>query len=271
MTIMMKLKKKTIMTKTKIMTMAKSIMKQKKMKTVKKLLALCSVIFILSMYSAATTYASNSVQLQTQTSQSNTAGIAVDGYYDDWVDKPMSKLTWNSNNGTANHDVSLIKDDNYIYIYVGMHPNYNSPMPIDAIYLSINNVECQLFVRYVNAQNTVDWGHQVNLNQNGTFLGLHPFTYYPNNSLGDAAITVSQGNPNDRMEIRINIKDLEKVMSLKSGTINNGSQIKLRMPNVGGGSIELLGTSTGALLGIILCAGTVIIVKLRRNNKARLV
>ena len=270
MTIMMKLKKMTIMTKTKIMTMAKSIMKQKKMKTVKKILAFCSVIFILCMYSAASTYASDSVQLQTQTSQSNTAGIAVDGYYDDWVDKPMSTLTYGSDNGTTIHDVSMIKDDNYIYIYLKMHPNYTSAIPIDAINLSINGKVCQLFIRYANNQNTVDWGHQVNLSQNGTYLGLHPFTSYPNNSLGDAAVTISKGNPNDRFEMRINIKDLEKVMSLKTGTINNGSQLKLSMPNVGGGTIELLGTSTGALLGIILCVGTVMVVKLRRANKARL-
>jgi len=250
----------------------KKKIKIKKILVIKNILIVCSIIFISCIPSAVSTYASESVELQTQNLRSNTTAITIDGYYDDWVDKPMSMLTWNSNNGTAHHDVSLIKDDNYIYIYVKMHPNYNSPMPIDAIYLSINNVECQLFVRYVNSQNTVDWGHQVNLSQNGIYLGLHPFTYYPNNSLGDAAITVSSGDPNDRLEIRINIKDLEKVMSLKEGTINNGSQIKLRMPNVGDGAIELLGTSTGALLGIILCVGTVIVVKLHRNrNKARVV
>jgi len=236
----------------------------------KKTIISCSVIFVLCMTSVVRTYASDSVTLQTQNSKSSKTAITIDGYYDDWMDKPMSMLTWNSNNGTAHHDVSLIKDDNYIYIYVRMHPSYNSPIPIDAIYLSINNVECQLFIRYVNGQNTVDWGHQVDLSHNGTFLGLHPFTYYPNNSLGDAAITISKGNPNDRLEMRINIKDLEKVMNLKEGTINNGSQIKLKMPNVGDGSIELLGTSTGALLGIILCVGTVIVIKLRRNNKERL-
>lgn len=235
--------------------------------TGKKIAAICGLITILTTTSSVRAYASQSDSVNVQTVKS--AGITIDGYYDDWDDKPMSMLTWNNNNGTAHHDVSLLKDEDYIYIYVKMHPSYQSPMPIDGIYLSVNNQECQLAVRYANNQNTVDWGHQVNLNKNGTYTGLHPFTSYPDNSLGDAAITVSKGNPNDRMEMRINIKDLEKVMNLPEGTINNGSQIKLRMPNVGGGTVELLGTSTGAIVGIFLSIGAVLLAKWRRDKKVR--
>lgn len=242
--------------------------KRKRMMAGKKILVFCSVISILSAAFSVSTYAAKKDSVDIQTIKSS--GITIDGYYDDWEDKPMSMLTWNNNNGTAHHDVSLLKDDDYIYIYVKMHPNYNSPMPIDFINLLINNKECQMVVRYANAQNTIDWGHQVDLSKNGTFTGLHPFTSYPDNSLGDAAITVSKGNPNDRMEIRINIKDLEKVMNLSEGTINNGSQIKLSMPNVGGGTVELLGTSTGGVIGILLCIGAVLAIKWRTDKKSRL-
>jgi hypothetical protein len=72
------------------------------------------------------------------------------------------------------------------------------------------------------------------------------------------------------MEIRINIKDLEKVMGLKEGTVNSGSQLSLNMPNVGRGSIQLLGTSTGTILGIALCIGIVLVVRLRRSHRVRL-
>lgn len=198
------------------------------------------------------------------------SSITIDGYYDDWEEMPMGMLTWNNNNGNAHHDVSFIKDNDYIYIYLGMHPSYQSPIPIYSINLSVNSQTCQLFLGYANAQNTTDWGHQVNLSNRGTYLNLHPFTSYPNNSLGDAAVTVTKGNPNDRMEIRINIKDLEKVMGIKEGTINSGSQLELNMPNVGGGSIQLLGSSTGTILGIALCIGMVIAVKLYRSRKVRL-
>ncbi len=233
-----------------------------------KLLVIPALITLMSLSLHSITYADQLVQVQ-EVSTINPI-ISIDGYYDDWEEMPMGKLTWYSNNGATIHDVSFIKDDNYIYIYVKMHPLYQSPIPITAIYLSVNNQTCQLYLAYANAQNTTDWGRPVNLGNNGTYLGLHPFTYYPNNSLGDAAITVAKGNPNDRMEIRININDLEKVMGLKAGTVNSGSQLELRMPNVGGGSLQLLGTSTGTILGIALCIGIVMVVKLRQSHKARL-
>ena len=244
--------------------------KSKKKRICEKLLVVCSLLIIICMLMPITAYADDHDDDVKVNAQTNTSNISIDGYYEDWEDKPMSKLTWNSNNGNAHHDVSFLKDENYIYIYVGMHPSYNSTIPLDAIYLSVNDQECMLFIRYANSHNTTDWGKSVNFSKRGTYLNLHPFTSYPNNSLGDAAVTTSQGNPNDRMEIRINIKDLEKVMGLKEGTINSGSKLSLRMPNVGGQTIELLGTSTGAVLGLVLCLGTVIAVKWYRRKKARL-
>lgn len=195
------------------------------------------------------------------------AGISIDGYYDDWEDKPMSLITWNNNNGTAHHDVSMVKDDEYIYIFLGMHPSYHSGIPIYSINLSINDKNCQLFLGYANDQNTTDWGHAVDVHKKGLYTGLHPFTYYPNNSLGDAAITVYNGNERDKLEIRVNIKDLETVLGLSEGTVNNGSRISLYMPNVGSQTIELVGTSSGPIIGIAISAGVVGFVLLRRHNK----
>jgi hypothetical protein len=151
-----------------------------------------------------------------------------------------------------------------------MHPSYQSSIPITAINLIVNNQTCQMYLGYANQSGNMDWGHQVDLNNNGSYLNLHPFTYYPTYSLGDAAVTVSKGSPNDRMEIRVNINSLEDVMGLKRGTVNSGSQLQLNMPNVGAGSIQLLGTSTGSFLGIALCIGAVIAVWLYRNYKKRM-
>ena len=209
-------------------------------------------------------------QVSVAQAASSTGAITIDGYYDDWEDMPMGTLTWNSNNGEAHHDVSFIKDSNYIYIYVKMHPHYQSPIPVYSINLSVNNKTCQMYLGYANQSGTTDWSRQVDLNKDGTYLDLHPFTYYPNYSLGDAAITVSQGSPNDRMEIRINIDSLEDVLGLKRGTVNSGSQLQLNMPNVGAGSILLFGTSTGSFLGIVLCIVAVIAVWLYRTYRKRM-
>jgi hypothetical protein len=246
----------------------KIMKKQFNINQIGKLLAVPVIITMMSLSLHGIAYADQPFQAQKLNAADNS--ISIDGYYDDWEEMPMGMLTWNNNNGEAHHDVSFIKDNDYIYIYVGMHPHYQSPIPIYAINLSVNNQTCQLFLGYANAQNTTDWGHSVNLNNNGTYLNLHPFTYWPNNSLGDAAITVAKGNPNDKMEIRININDLEKVMGLKEGTVNSGSQLSLNMPNVGRGSIQLLGTSTGTILGIALCLGIVLVVRLRRSHRMRL-
>lgn len=236
-----------------------------------RLLVFCGFVIILCMHITDKVYANENNNLTVQTVQQNTLDISIDGYYDDWENEPKSTFAWNLNNGGAKNDVSFIKDDNYIYIYLKMHPSYNSPIPITSINLTVNNQLCQLFLGYANSQNTTDWSHPVNLNQNGIYLNLHPFTYYPNYSLGDAAITVSKGNPNDRMEIKISINSLEKVMSLSPGTINNGSQLSLSMPNVGGGTVELVGTPTGSIIGILLCIGTVITILYYRGKKVRLV
>ncbi len=232
-----------------------------------KLLIILIIAVILNLRLFETAYADQADAVQAAEANSS---IVIDGYYDDWEDKPMGMLTWNSNNGEAHHDVSFIKDDNYIYIYVRMHPSYQSPIPIYSINLSVNKRVCQLFLGYANGQGSTDWSRPVNLYNKGQYLDLHPFTYYPNYSLGDAAISVTKGNPNDRMEIRIKISSLENAMGLKQGTINSGSQLELGMPNIGGGTLQLLGTSTGSVLGILLCIGVVLAVWLYRSRKARL-
>lgn len=199
------------------------------------------------------------------------AGIQIDGYYDDWEDKPISLLTWNNNNGSAHHDVSLVKDDDYIYIFLGMHPSYHSGIPIHAINLSINQKNCQLFLAYATAENTTDWGQVVDVHKKGLYTGLHPFTYYPNYALGDAAITVYKGNERDKLEIRVSIKELENVLGLSQGTINNGSTISLNMPNVGAQTIQLVGTSSGPILGVLLSVFVVGLVFYVRYRKLKLV
>lgn len=44
-------------------------------------------------------------------------GVSIDGYYDDWEDKPISHITYGSHNGKTIHDVSLIKDDEFTFQY----------------------------------------------------------------------------------------------------------------------------------------------------------
>ena len=185
--------------------------------------------------------------------------IAIDGYYDDWEGVPKTMITYYSNNQLCNNEAALLRDDEYLYLYVEMHPLYGSPMPIDAYYIHINGKQLIFFMRYPTADgNGIDWGRNVNLSQNGIYTGLSPFTNYPAYSWGEAAVTVSSGTPNDRMEIRMKISEIEKLMGLAQGTINSGAKVEVTMPNVGGGSVTNVGTSTGAWFSIILMTGAII-------------
>lgn len=246
--------------------------KNKGKRKINKVLAALGVITVLCAAPVVQTYAAGNSSVDMKTAKSGSSNVTIDGYYDDWVDKPMTVFTYGSNNGKTSNRVSMIKDEEYIYIYMEVHPSYERSDPailINSINLSINDRTCPMFIRYATPQNTIDWSY-IPFKNNQIYTGLHPFTYYPTNSLGDAALTATHGNPNEKAEVRINIKDLEKAMDLKAGTINSGSKISLQLPNLGSQKLDLLGTSTGAVVGILLCIGVVIGVMYYRRKKMRL-
>ena len=246
--------------------------KNKGKRKMNKVLAVLGVITILCAAPVVQTYAASNSSVGMKTAKSGSSNVTIDGYYDDWIDKPMTVFTYGSNNGKTNNLVSMIKDEDYIYVYMEVHPSYERSNPqilLNGITLSINDRSTQLNVRYATPENTIDWS-DMKFKNNQIHTGLHPFVSYPTNSLGDAALTATHGNPNEKMEMRINIKHLEKAMDLKAGTINSGSKISLQLPNLGSQKLDLLGTSTGAVVGILLCIGVVIGVMYYRRKKMRL-
>lgn len=195
-------------------------------------------------------------------------GITIDGYYDDWEGIPKTMITYYSNNQLCNNHAALVRDGEYLYLYVEMHPLYISSIPIDAYYLHVNGKQLPFFLRYPTAdRNGIDWGKNVNLSKDGIYTGLSPFTYYPAYSWGDAAVTVSSGDPNDRFEVRMKISEVEKLMGLEQGTIASGVKVEVTMPNVGGGKVTMVGTSTGAFFSILLMAGAVVLFGLLGKKK----
>ena len=194
--------------------------------------------------------------------------ITIDGYYDDWEGIPKTMITYYSNNQLCNNQAALVRDGEYMYLYVEMHPLYSSSIPIDAYYLHVNGKQLPFFLRYPTAdRNGIDWGKNVNPSKDGIYTGLSPFTYYPAYSWGDAAVTVSSGDPNDRLEVRMKISEVEKLMGLEQGTIASGAKVEVTMPNVGGGKVTMVGTSTGAFFSILLMAGAVVLFGLLGKRK----
>lgn len=67
------------------------------------------------------------------------AGITIDGKFDDWKNQPVEK--WTTDKFTY-HDVGFVADDQYVYVYVSMAPknpgNYKVMQP-SGYQISINN------------------------------------------------------------------------------------------------------------------------------------
>ena len=179
--------------------------------------------------------------------------IKIDGYFDDWQGVPKTVITYYSNNTLCKNYAALVRDDAYLYFYVEMNELYNSPIPIDAYYLEVNGKTLPFFLRYPTAdKSNIDWGKNVNLSKNGIVKGLGAFTYYPAYCRGDAAVCVSDGKPNDRMEVAMKISEVEKLLGLSQGTISTGAKVTITMPNVGQGGVTLVGTPTGTWVSLAL-------------------
>ena len=97
-------------------------------------------------------------------------GITIDGYYDDWEGIPKTMITYYSNNQLCNNHAALVRDGEYLYLYVEMHPLYSSSIPIDAYYLHVNGKQLPFFLRYPTAdRNGIDWG-KMQKNDGRTFI-----------------------------------------------------------------------------------------------------
>lgn len=194
--------------------------------------------------------------------------ITIDGYYDDWENLPKTEIYYNKNFPNSG---SVVMDEYYIYLFIEMNAEKNNKVPLSGINLTINNQKsCQLFVGYPKSDGTTDWSWNSDNISKGIHTGLAPFTYYPNNTLGDAAVEISTGAVGDRLELRVDIDRLEQNLGLEKGTINSGADIKVILSNVGKQEMEVVGVSTGAFLGILSSILSIVLINAFRVNRKRI-
>lgn len=187
--------------------------------------------------------------------KSGGGSLAVDGYYDDWEGVPETLISYGSHNagGTINeyHGGSMIVTEEYVYVHVRMSDLYQQQIPVDDLKLTINGVEKSFIIRGRGEQNVIDW------NRNMYYLseGMHDDMgiFYRDGgqiALGEAILTISDASPNDSFEFRMSIADLEALYGLPAGTIGNGAKLEFYSPNIGPEKVTVVGTPTGAYLGI---------------------
>lgn len=181
--------------------------------------------------------------------------LAVDGYYDDWEGIPETLISYGSHNssGTINeyHGAAMIVTDEHVYVRVRMSDLYKSQIPVDELKLTINGVEKSFVIRGRDNQNNINWDTDVYNLAEGSHDGLGIF-YRDGGSvaLGEAVLTICEGNPNDSFEFRMNVEELEKLYGLPAGTIGNGAKLEFYSPNIGPEKVTVVGTPTGAYIGI---------------------
>lgn len=215
----------------------------RRFKIVNRLSILCVLVFFMAPVNL--TFAAGNTQ--------------IDGYYDDWEGIPKTKITHHSYNVQEFHEVAVVMDEEYLYAYVRLSDYYQSQIPVNEYYLTINGKTKAFNILGKDAYGNVDYNLNVYQLPVGTYIDQIGVFYRDNarTALGEAAVTITQEKPNDTLEFRIRLSVLENLYGFSEGTIKNGAQIEFYNPNLGGNKVSLRGTATGAAVVAVIGTASV--------------
>ena len=185
--------------------------------------------------------------------------IRIDGYYDDWERIPKAKLTYGSHNAKEIHEGAMVMGEEYLYGYVRLSELYTSQIPVNEYYITVNGKNVVMYILGKDEAGNLNPEFDPYQLANGTYLNEIGLFQRERAvvSLGDVALTVTDGSPNDTLEFRIKISVLEMLCGFPEGAIKNGAEVSFGNPNLGTESVRMVGTSTGAVLGTVLCVASV--------------
>lgn len=196
-------------------------------------MSLATVMFGVNAKAYGETYANNAIK--------------IDGYYDDWTDKPYTEIRWDWDKVHLAHRASLFRDDKNVYLYIKMSPdnytkyngyNYN-------FYIDGNTSSPISFAAVYDGGNTDSLGpgnYKLTVrSQNG---------YYP---VGEGYLT-RQSNESDAAELVIPLSAFGN--NVNPDTVKT---IQFYTPNLGPQYVTCTGTSTAPYitigLGCLLAVG----------------
>lgn len=185
--------------------------------------------------------------------------IQIDGYYDDWEQIPKATMSYGSHNNKEKHEGAVVMGEEYLYVYVRLSELYSSQIPVNEYYITVNGKTVVLYILGKDEKGNVNPDFNPYLLTNGTYMNEIGLFHRDNvtTSLGDAALTITDGTPNDTLEFRIPLSVLEELYGYAEGTIKNGAEVSFYNPNLGAERIKLVGTSSGAVVGTVLCVASV--------------
>lgn len=203
------------------------------------------------------------------------SSVAVDGYYDDWENAPVTKITYGSWNHGGDwiweyHDGRMLVDDEKLYIQISMCDTYHKQIPIDDLHIVINGEDRQFAIRYEQKDGTIDWDSSIYNLADGIHTNLGMFvTGDARISLGDVAMTITPTGQSDSFEMALDLDSLLAYYHIDKSAVANGAKIEFYSPNIGPERLVIVGTSTWPYVGVILCIGAALAVfAVRRKKRA---
>lgn len=208
------------------------------------------------------------------TTASAAGGFKIDGYFDDWENVKKTNISYNSWDGRENHSGAIVVHDGYLYGYFELSRLYSSQITPHTYYIKVNGQQSVINFQYTDSNGNVDWNKNMYNLDNGIHRGISAIAgNYPLYNVGDAAFHIVYRNNTsqigDRLEFRVKLSELEKAMNLPEGSMSHGAKIELYNPNIGKESLIVVGTSSGAFMGIGLSLLAVFGITAKRRKKER--
>lgn len=177
--------------------------------------------------------------------------VSVDGSYSEWDSIPHGEITWTGSGGTCNNNGALFLEGETLYAHLQAHDLFRQQMPVKYMELTVNQKKIPITVSTVTANNEIGWGNVTNLPVGTTMLGVF-FNDYPKRFFGNAAVTVYQADHSKGGEIEFAVS-LEALSEISGIPVESMKEFKLYNPGLGKDIIVAQGTSTGPVVGIVIC------------------
>ena len=198
--------------------------------------------------------------------------IQIDGTYSDWKHIPHSDISWYSPDPNKVHQGALYLDGDILYGHYKMNDAYKTQMIVTYMELTINNsTSVGLTIQKGAADNDIDWSADMYNLPQGTTTGLGVFyNNYPKYYMGESVFTVYDSSHliGDEVEFAI---DLNVISQITGIPIESMRELKLYNPNIGKDAIVIAGSSSGAVIGVVImtviAVGGVVYLRRKRNRK----
>ncbi|KHD38684.1 hypothetical protein NL50_04080 [Clostridium acetobutylicum] len=184
-------------------------------------------------------------------------GITLDGYFDDWEDKPITYLRYPSVTPEQVHQLREYTDNNYLYLYIKMGTRGGQGLSYYVIECSFNDsntVQKHLQI----APDRPQTGRVTIFDMDGGYTAVSTDGYIVRGNNSD-------GKTSDQAEFKIPLSEFRT-----QGAVGI-ENVKLRIPDLGDRYAAFQVGSTGPYFSVLICSIIAIsgIFMIKRRNSLR--